>query len=51
MKGYVLKRHPKGTYSIMKAECAKPFGFARFLTHINSLKSSIKFLQVSEHAV
>lgn len=50
MKGYVLKRHPKGTYSIMKAECAKPFGFARFVTHINSLKSSIKFLQVSVRA-
>lgn len=50
MKGYVLKRHPKGTYPNMKAECAKPFGFAHFVTHNNSLESSIKFLQASVRA-
>lgn len=50
MKGNDLKRYPKGTYPIKKAECAKPFRFAHFVTRINSQETSIKFLQVSVRA-
>lgn len=50
MKDNDVKRYPKGTYPNMKAECAKPFRFAHFVTRINSQETSIKFLQVSVRA-